>query len=87
MPVLDGLEATRLIQSRPSPGGQLQMVALTASALVEDRAACLAAGMDDHLGKPIRLGDLDAALRRAAERIGPQARPGSRTPVRTAPAG
>ncbi len=62
MPVMDGLHATRVIRAELPADRQPRIVALTASALVEDRAACLSAGMDDHLAKPVRLSDLAAAL-------------------------
>ena len=52
MPVLDGLEATRQIRRRPEYDG-LVIVAMTASALAEDRDACLVAGMDAVESKPI----------------------------------
>jgi PAS domain S-box-containing protein len=64
MPVLDGLEATRRIRALGLPAPHLPIVAMTANALDSDRAACLAAGMDDHVGKPFELEHLVAVLRR-----------------------
>jgi CheY-like chemotaxis protein/HPt (histidine-containing phosphotransfer) domain-containing protein len=67
MPVLDGLDATRRIRAELPADRQPQIIALTASVLIEDRAACRAAGMDDYLTKPIRLYDLARALHSGAE--------------------
>jgi CheY-like chemotaxis protein len=66
MPEMDGLEATRQIRSR-WPDSPLRIVAMTANAMAEDREACLAAGMDDYVSKPIRVEALAAALVRASE--------------------
>jgi two-component system, sensor histidine kinase and response regulator len=57
MPGLDGLEATRRIRTLAGHGAT-PIVAMTASAFSEDRAACLAAGMNDHIGKPFDPHDL-----------------------------
>ncbi len=61
MPVCDGYEATRRLRAL---GADMPIVALTANTMPGDRARCLAAGMDDHLGKPIRPDELEAALAR-----------------------
>ena len=61
MPELDGFDATRRIRAR-WPGRVIRIVAMTANAMDGDREACLAAGMDDYVSKPIRPDDLAAAL-------------------------
>ncbi len=66
MPQVDGLEATRRIRAQET-GRRTRIVAMTADALVEDRATCVAAGMDDYMSKPVRLADLERALREAAK--------------------
>jgi signal transduction histidine kinase/CheY-like chemotaxis protein/uncharacterized protein YigA (DUF484 family) len=68
MPEMDGLEATRRLRAEP-PASPIRIVATTANAMAEDRAACFAAGMDDYVSKPIRVGELTAALVRASEAI------------------
>ncbi|CAD5372654.1 putative Histidine kinase [Rubrivivax sp. A210] len=62
MPVMDGLSATREIRARA--GRATPIVAMTANAFAEDRAACLAAGMNDHVAKPVDPPQLYATLRR-----------------------
>lgn len=62
MPRLDGLEATRRIRALPSDAGEVAILAVTADAMPEDAARCLAAGMDAHLAKPVTHERLYAAI-------------------------
>ena len=62
MPVMDGLEAARTIRERGDT--RVPIIAMTANAFVEDREACLAAGMNDHIAKPVNPGQLYALLMR-----------------------
>jgi PAS domain S-box-containing protein len=64
MPELDGLNTSRQICERRPPSSRPRIIAMTANAMPEDREACLAAGMDDYLAKPIRADELAEALRR-----------------------
>jgi signal transduction histidine kinase/DNA-binding response OmpR family regulator len=65
MPELDGLEATRRIRARWPAEQRPRIIAMTANAMLEDREACFAAGMDDYVAKPIRPEELAEALGRA----------------------
>jgi PAS domain S-box-containing protein len=63
MPVMDGYAATRVIRQELGLTS-LPIIAMTANAMASDRAACLAAGMNDHIGKPFELDQLVAMLLR-----------------------
>lgn len=67
MPVMDGPEATRRLRAQGIGPSELPIVALTANAYADDIAACLSAGMQDHLAKPVTLARLGAALRKWGE--------------------
>ena len=53
MPVMDGYDATRAIRALQGDGHRTPIVAMTAAAVAEERARCLAAGMDDFVPKPV----------------------------------
>jgi signal transduction histidine kinase/CheY-like chemotaxis protein len=68
MPEMDGLEASRQLTARLKPHERPRIVAMTANAMQGDREACLAAGMDDYVTKPIRVEALIAALNQSKAR-------------------
>ena len=85
MPVMDGLAATRAIRALPALRA-LPVVAMTANAMQAERDACLAAGMDDHLSKPIDPAALFRALLRWIRPTHAAATPAtSRPPTAAAP--
>jgi CheY-like chemotaxis protein len=85
MPEMDGLEATRRIRAQaPREGYRLPIVAMTAGAMPEDRVACLDAGMDAFLTKPVRSAELADALGRIRRRS-PDPAPPDPTPSDPAP--
>ncbi len=68
MPGMSGYDAARQIRSLPGSAGTVPIVALTATTAPEDRARCLACGMDDLLGKPVRPQEMFATIGRLALR-------------------
>jgi signal transduction histidine kinase/ligand-binding sensor domain-containing protein/CheY-like chemotaxis protein len=64
MPVMDGFSATSSLRRREPAGTRVPIIALTADVTSAGRAACLAAGMDDHLAKPFRREALHSILSR-----------------------
>ncbi|MEK8033484.1 PAS domain-containing protein [Ideonella sp. DXS29W] len=89
MPVMDGLAATRAIRRRLGP--RPPIIAMTANAFGEDRMACLEAGMNDHVAKPVDPASLYTTLLRwlpppsPRDGTGPTA-PSGQPSSRTAPA-
>jgi CheY-like chemotaxis protein len=67
MPVMDGYAATRALRQQPQ-WRDLPVIAMTANALVGDREKALAAGMDDHIAKPINVDEMFATLARHVRR-------------------
>jgi len=64
MPEVDGLEATRRVRTTLPEAHQPYIIAVTANAMSGDRERCLEVGMDAYVSKPIKLDDLQAALKR-----------------------
>ncbi|HYP44051.1 MAG TPA: response regulator [Propionibacteriaceae bacterium] len=83
MPRMDGLEATRRIRGQLPDPTQPCIIAMTANALSQDRDACLAAGMQSYLSKPVRLEELEAVLNGTASNDTPS----NDTPPDDRPAG
>ncbi len=96
MPELDGFAATAAIRKAERWGGadgarRLPIIALTANAMQGDREACLDAGMDDYVAKPVKAAELRAVIERwcSAEterRFASTGDPGAGVPVSGAPA-
>ncbi|MFM7802823.1 MAG: response regulator, partial [Limnohabitans sp.] len=70
MPVMDGLETTRAIRQFDAPMCHMAVIGLTASSHPQDHAACLQAGMDDVLLKPLDREQLHRCVQAQLLRIG-----------------
>ncbi|MBI5256657.1 MAG: PAS domain S-box protein [Burkholderiales bacterium] len=82
MPVMDGYTATSHIRQQLGLAS-LPIIAMTANAMASDRAACLAAGMNDHVGKPFDLDELVVTLlRHAGHAVQRAAPPAAQAPAR-----
>lgn len=68
MPVMDGLEATRLARANGIMNRDVPIIAMTAHALQRDQQECLAAGMDDYISKPVTPAGLSNLVRKWIER-------------------
>ena len=68
MPVLDGLEATKIIRSSNEPYSTIPIIALTANAVEGDEKTCLDAGMNDYLAKPVRIEQISSKIKQYALR-------------------
>ena len=63
MPVMDGITATKTIRSLKHPDAEtIPIIAMTANAFREDKEKCLAAGMNAHLAKPIKIENVKRIL-------------------------
>jgi signal transduction histidine kinase/DNA-binding NarL/FixJ family response regulator len=81
MPVMDGIEASRVIRRFAGAGGRVPIVGLSASVLKEETDLCFAAGMDEFLAKPID----PAMLSRVLARLGASATTTAATTMAAAP--
>ena len=64
MPQMDGFEATRRIRALPALQRTLPIVAMTANVFTSDIEECIAAGMDEHLGKPLDIDKIFEVMRK-----------------------
>ncbi len=87
MPVMDGYEFTRRLRARETDGQHTPVLAVSANALAQETERCLAAGMDDHLAKPVPMEMLGRKIRayfKSADAAGHANAPPAATPSATA---
>ena len=71
MPVMDGLTATKTIRAMDRPDAKtIPIIAMTANAFEEDAKACLAAGMNAHLSKPLQISQVVSAIAQLCRKTG-----------------
>ena len=73
MPIMDGLEATKIIRSSPNQNQDTPIIAITANAMEQDHKNCIAVGMNDYYTKPIKPEQINHIILRW---IGGESRPG-----------
>jgi len=71
MPEMDGYAATAEIRKRQGSDGRVAIIAMTADAMDGARERCLAAGMDDYIAKPVRLGEMIESLKKWVPKVRP----------------
>jgi CheY-like chemotaxis protein/HPt (histidine-containing phosphotransfer) domain-containing protein len=69
MPVMDGCSATEAIRALPAPLGDTLVIAVTAHAMAGDKERYIGVGMNDYVSKPVRPGDLFAAIDRVVAKL------------------
>ncbi|MEM9933990.1 MAG: response regulator [Bacteroidota bacterium] len=69
MPVMNGLDATRMIRKTTLAHGQPIIIAMTANAIEGDKEMCLKAGMDDYVSKPFTIDDIRTVLLKYGEQV------------------
>lgn len=84
MPIVDGREATKRIrEALKDSGGGPKIIAVTANVLLGERESCFESGMDDYIPKPLRLAELQRALKAVEENMAASAPDSAKTSATT----